>query len=137
MTDKNKIINALNFWQKQLGLSSYVIRIKFKTPAEMKEVWKDAIIVFGYIENDALHKVATIYLNNTLNQNQMEITLIHELLHILLHPMEFLFQTITEKMSSPQVSELLGSVYEEVSETAINQISKALYFIAMLDKVKE
>lgn len=119
----NKIGVLLARWQRRLGLNHWTIYVQYASEEEDEEI----IGNYAYVEIDVKNLLAIIRLNkekvSNFNEKQLEETILHELLHVLLRERYAIFVVVFGKkaedilfVSDEQVVNLLVRAFKEVTK---------------------
>jgi hypothetical protein len=104
-------------WQRHLNLGDWDIRYDPQVETD-PGTW-------ATIENRYPEKVAVISLARDLPGQALELTIVHELVHLVLKPLEHLTSSLLAQVSDEKAQAVLSTLFEDDLEVVVEQLARA------------
>lgn len=137
MIDEKAVRILGDFWQYVLGLTDYECEFKVVPMKELQEKMKMEAKIYGMVNDDYYHKKAVISIAQEITLKQASHTIIHELLHIILNRSGNIFDTVVNEYLTGAEQRIIRNIYNDATETLINQIATAFLTYKRMLKRKE
>lgn len=111
-----RIERRVQFWQKRLGLSDWIIHVEInRDPSWAEEMFANIAPISG--RKEAVLTISSLY----TNKEDLEHTIAHELCHLILEPVAVLAQSWRKTVPSQT-----KKTYDEQWEEVIEQVGDAI-----------
>ncbi len=130
MLSQENLEKRLQYWQEILGLQNKNIRISYKNKQELDKIYQQSsLFAYGLIE---FFPHPTIYLNEELDEEMIDLTIIHELLHLYFDPYDSVIVKILNYLppKKQEIAQLLGKEAADTREILINELADIIFNLA-------
>lgn len=115
-TKEDRLKQRISHWMDRMGLLEWTVWGEFVPPEEDSEI---------RIRFDPLHYQATIYVSDEHSEDQWDWSIVHELLHLMLSPVDAYIDELLLHIDNREQA-ILDSHKEPTVEAAFNRVCRAI-----------